>query len=239
MMGRPLARATARRLGHNVSFAPLVRPDGGVGNGLHIHMSLQDINGMPVTYDPGTATGLSETAGRFVAGILKHLPALCAITAPGVVSYNRLVPHKWSAAYNNLGTQDREAAVRICPVSEQTMAGPGEQFNFEFRAADAAASPYMVLGALVRAGLAGLDAKLPEPEDNRGDHDEATWAKKGIVRLPTSLDAALEALTADPVVSGWFSERFLEAYLSHKRTESEIMRELTLEEQCARYAAVY
>lgn len=236
---RELARATARRLGHNVSFAPLVRPDGGVGNGLHIHMSLQDLNGTPVTYDPNTATGLSETAGRFVAGILKHLPALCALTAPGVVSYNRLVPHKWSAAYNNLGSRDREAAVRICPISEQSIASAAEQFNFEFRAADSAASPYMVLGALVRAGLAGMDAKLPEPEDNRGDHDEAELAKRGVVRLPTSLEAALDAFSADPVVSGWLSDRFRQAYLNHKRTEIEIMRELTLEEQCERYAAVY
>ena len=236
---RELAHATARRLGHGVSFSPLVGPDGGVGNGLNIHMSLQDLNGLPVTYDPGTATGLSEVAGRFVAGILKHLPALCALTAPGVVSYKRLVPRKRSAAYNNLGTRDREAAVRLCPISEQALSRPEDQFNFEFRAADCAASPYMVLGALVRAGLAGLDAKLPEPRDNRGDHDEAELARRGVVRLPTSLGAALEALAADPIASGWLSDRFLQAYLSHKRTEIEIMKDLTLEERCARYAEVY
>ena len=61
---------------------------------------------------------LAKTAGQFVAGILKYLDAIVAITAPSVVSYLRLTPHRWSAAFNNLGFRDREASVRICPVSD-------------------------------------------------------------------------------------------------------------------------
>ncbi|MGF1610480.1 MAG: glutamine synthetase family protein [Kiloniellales bacterium] len=239
---RELARATAIRLGQRVSFAPMVRPDGGVGNGLHIHMSLRDLNGRPVTYDPDSPSGLSEPAGRFVAGILRHMPALCAFTAPSVVSYARLVPHKWSAAYNNLGTRDREAGVRICPLNPRAGTDAAEQFNFEYRAADSTASPYVALGVLVRAGLEGLKAKLPAPPDTPnvpGDLDDAAWAKRGIVRLPQSLGTALDALEADTAARAWLPPAFLDAYLRYKRFEIGLMEGLSLDELCARYSEAY
>jgi glutamine synthetase len=82
--------------------------------------------------------------------------ALCAITAPSVISYERLRPNAWSASVTNLGHRDREAFLRICPVSERPGADVAKSFNLEFRAADAAAAPYLALGAMVRAGLDGL-----------------------------------------------------------------------------------
>jgi len=242
VMVREMARAVAARLGEKVSFAPMVRPDGGVGNGLHIHMSLQDLEGRPVTFDPDSPTGLSRAAGSFVAGVLKHMPALCAFTAPSTVSYQRLVPNKWSAAYNNMGTRDREAAVRICPVNGVSGTAAAEQFNFEYRAADAAASPYLTLAAILKAGLEGLHADLPTPDDTRGcpaGESDDHWRAKGIVRLPTSLDAALAALAADPAASSWFSPTFLDAYRRYKRCEIELMADLTPEELCQRYAEAY
>ena len=239
---RELAKATAIRLGERVSFAPMVRPDGGVGNGVHIHMSLQDLDGRPVTYDRATATKLSQTGGSFVAGVLKHMPALCAITAPSVVSYQRLVPNKWSAAYNNLGTRDREAGVRICPTSKVGGGDTLTQFNVEYRAADAAASPYLALGALVWAGVEGLKADLPPPADHHGmpaDFDEAAWKEKGVVRLPQSLSAALDTLEADSAARSWFPELLLTAYLRYKRFEVDLMKDKTLEELCAQYGEAY
>ncbi len=239
---RQMARAAATRLGEAVSFAPMVRPDGGVGNGVHVHMSLCDLDGRPVSYDPKSPTGLSETAGRFVAGMLRHLPALCAISAPSVVSYQRLVPNKWSAAYTNMGLRDREAALRICPLSEVGGRDAAGQFNFEYRAADGAANPYLLLGALVRAGIEGLRANLPTPDDNRGvpgELDDAAWAARGIRRLPQSLDQALRDLEHDEAARAWFPEALLDAYLRYKRSEIEQMQGLTLEELCAKYGEAY
>lgn len=115
VMMRELARATADRHGEKISFSPVVDPDG-VGNGVHIHMSLiGDEDGAPAMYDAGGPGGLSKPARHFVAGILHNLPSLISLLAPSVISYARLNPHRWSAAYNNLGYRDREAAVRICP----------------------------------------------------------------------------------------------------------------------------
>ena len=104
--------------------------------------------GAPATYDAGAPGGvLRELAASFVAGILRHLPALTALTAPSARPYLRLQPHHWSSSYTWFGDRDREASLRICPV----MIGgrdPAAQFNIEYRPADATASPHLALAAI-------------------------------------------------------------------------------------------
>ena len=89
----------------------------GVGNGVHIHMSLQDASGAPVTYAAGGPMGLSMAAQHFCAGVLHHLPAICAITAPSPVSYLRLTPNRWAPTAIDIVQQDRGArAARLSGV---------------------------------------------------------------------------------------------------------------------------
>lgn len=238
---RELARAVARIHGHHVSFSPAVTPDV-VGNGVHIHMSLTDRSGLPVLYDADRPHGLSVLGSRFVAGILHHAPALCAVTAPSVVSYLRLVPHRWSAAWTNVGFRDREACVRICPVLERAGAAIAPQFNVEFRAADATANPYLALGALVYAGLDGIRLQMQLPAITTEDPerlDEAERAGQGIRRLPQSLDEALDAFVADPAMRTWFPPALYEAYLAHKRCELTLMADAERDERCRRYKEAY
>ena len=238
---REIARATAHRLGHKASFAPMAAADG-IGNGVHVHMSLWDRDRRPVTYDPKAPYGLGAVAGQFVAGILRHMPALCAITAPSLVSYLRLTPHRWSASFSNLGYRDREAGVRIAPVFQTPGANAAEQYNFEYRAADAAANPYLALAVLVHAGLDGIRQRLPAPQAMESDPTTVAPEElraRGIVRLPQSLAEALDALMADTVVRGWFPPPLLEAYLRYKRWEIGYLGNLPPDEQCRRYAESY
>ena len=239
---RELARAAARRMGGRASFTPILRPNA-VGNGVHVHFSLLDEDsGEPIDYDADRPSGLSDRAGSFLAGIRAKLPALTALTAASTISYLRLVPHRWSAAYNNLGRQDREAALRICPVFETTGVDRARQFHFEYRAADGAASPYLLLGALVWAGLHGMRQGLPAPAVTESDPSAMTeqeLAERDLHRLPRSLTEALDLLAADEDLKSWLGPVLHDAYLRHKRCEAELMAKLTPEDQCARYAEVY
>ncbi|MCW4115879.1 glutamine synthetase family protein [Aurantimonas sp. MSK8Z-1] len=238
---KELARATAHRLGHRVTFAPRVAPDG-LGSGVHIHFSLWTETGEPISFDPDRPFGVSERAGSFLAGVLRHMPALCAFTAPTAVSYLRLVPNTWTGVWSNLGYHDREAGIRICPVFGASRKA-ARQFNFEFRAADATANPYLQLAAIIRAGLAGLRDGAPTPEPTTGIDpgvmDEAERAARGIRRLPSSAGAALDALEADAAASAFLSPALTQAYLANKRSELELTRAWSPEELCARYAEVY
>jgi len=238
---RELARAAARVHGHHVSFSPAVTPDV-VGNGVHIHMSLSDRSGQPVMYGADRPHGLSQLGCSFVAGILHHAPALCALTAPSVVSYLRLVPHRWAAAWTNAGFRDREACVRICPVLETPGAAIAPQFNIEFRAADATANPYLALGALVHAGLDGIVRQMTLPAITTSDPeflDPEERGRKGIVRLPQTLDEALDAFAADQALQSRFPSTLYETYLAHKRCEATLMAKVERDECCRRYEEAY
>ena len=222
---RELARAVAAGFGHRAVLAPMLTPDG-TGNGTHIHWSLLDAAGQPATYDPAGQHGLSPAAEHFCAGLLHHMPALVAITAPSAASYYRLRPGRWAPTLADLGVRDRGSAVRICPVHTAAPGGIAPQFNVEFRVADAAASPYLALGALVWAGLDGLRGRRL-----LADHRPAP--------LPASLDAALAAFGGSPAVAGWFGPALHDAYLCFKRAELKALDGLDEAAVCDRYAAIY
>ncbi|PZR13351.1 MAG: glutamine synthetase [Azospirillum brasilense] len=238
---RLLVQALAAQKGWQASFSPKTAPDG-VGNGVHIHLSLRDAEGRPVMRDESRPGALSERAGRFCAGIVRHMPGLMALTAPSLVSYLRLQPHHWSAAYACLGERNREAGLRICPVATLGGGDAAKQMNVEFRATDATANAYLALAGLITAGLAGLAEELPQPALVNADPSELspeTLVERGVRRLPGDLPAALEAFQADPVLMGWVPPLLAGCLLSVKRKEMSLMHGLDPAALCERYRAVY
>ncbi len=223
---RELARAIAWRTGQRAVFAPMMAPDG-IGNGTHVHLSLW--NGeAPVTYDPSATLGISKQSAPFFAGVLAHLPAICAFSAPSVASYYRLTPNRWAPVHADLGVQDRGAAVRVAPVFPTSPEEPERQFNVEFRVADGSNCPYLALGAIVWAGVDGLARGLTLPP-----------ADAEAPLLPRSLEAALAALETDEARVNWWSNETNSAYLAFKRAEIGALEGASPEQVCERYAAVY
>lgn len=238
---RQIIHAVAASLEEEVTFTPL-RDPAGIGNGVHIHFSFLDDSGRPATYDPDGKYRMSRLAGQFSAGILKYLDSILAITAPALVSYGRLTPHRWSAAFNNLGLQDREASVRICPVSAMSDIEVARQFNIEFRAGDACASPYLQLAAIVHAGCQGIADDLPVPDATEEDLaalSPEVLATRGLFRLPASLPEALARFAGNTTVKSWFPEPFPEVYLLHKQGELAFLEGKTEAEIHAAYERAY
>lgn len=238
---RETVRELSRNRGWHCSFAPKTAVDG-VGNGVHIHFSFRDSKGAPATHDPAQPGGVSAVAGSFVAGILRHLPALTAFTAPSPISYLRLQPHHWSSSYTWFGDRDREASLRICPVNRVGKTDPAKVFNIEYRPADACACPHLALGVMVRAGLEGIRGKLGAPPLFSGDPEALDDGKRrqlGLKRLPQSLAAALDELLADATVRGWFAPVAVETYVGMKRMEMKLAGENVDDAMCRRYAGIY
>lgn len=233
---RELVRDLATRRGHNVTFTPIAAA-GATGNGVHIHLSLQDESGLPVLYAPGRPGSLSGLGAQFAAGVLRHAAALSSLTAPSPISFLRLKPHRWSTGGVFLGERNREALVRIsptCTIGGQTSAG---QFNLEYRAADATANPWIALGALIRAGLEGITSSYAEPTvwpENTSEDELA-----GVPALPASLTEALTALEADDAVRAWFAPDLLSTYLAVKRFEIDTLEPLSADERIERIRHVY
>ncbi len=239
---REMARAVAWRLGHRATFTPMLDSQG-IGNGTHIHFSLCDQAGAPAMHDPSAPYGLAEKARHFAAGILHHMPAITAVTAPSMVSYARLTPNRWAPTWTNLGYRDRGASLRVCPVfAPESPAEAAHQFHLEYRVCDATASPYMALGALVWAGVDGMRRAMTlPPPSTRGfwDMSEDERVAAGARPLPRTLTDALAALSTTKAAQEWFGELFLDVYLRFKRAEQRALGGLGTEAIFARYAEVY
>ena len=238
---REVVREIARLHGWRASFAPKTAV-AGVGNGVHIHFSFAGAKQKPTGFDAAKPGRMSDLMASFCAGVLKHMPALVALTAPSPISGLRLKPHNWSSSYTWLGERDREASLRICPTMGFGGRDPARQFNLEYRAADATASPHLALTALIRAGLEGIAAKLPSPPIFAGDPDalsEADRQKLSLFRLPDTLDAALDCLMADSKATNWLSRSAIDTYVGMKRMELKLCRGIEIDDLCRKYAQIY
>jgi glutamine synthetase len=217
---REALRGVARAQGLVVSLAPKPFPEA-AGNGLHVHLSLIGADGGNAFADPGAPDGLSATARGFVAGLLDHLPALCALTAPSAGSYRRLVPRAWAGAWRCWGHDNREAAVRAC----SPLAGHEEATtNLEYKPCDPSAGPYLALGALVAAGLDGIERGLEPPPPVAVDPARLTERERGerrIELLPRNPAEALDALEADAVLLAALGDPLARSYVAVRRAEWE------------------
>ena len=218
-------KAIASQHGYVASFAPKPFPDE-IGSGGHLHLSLWDTEtDKNALYDPESPSELSHLGTRFVAGLLAHLPALSAITCPTVNSYRRLQPHAWASAFVCYGFDNREAAVRI---PSTFWGNPAASTNIELKTVDNSSNPYLALGTVIAAGLDGIARELdpgPPLDVDPGLLDEAERERRGYARLPSSLDAALDALEADAVITKALGPELTQAYVAVRRSEAAAYRD--------------
>ena len=232
---RETVRGVATQHGIIASFLPKIVEDK-AGSGCHINFSLwrEDKN---ISGDPNQASGISSEASAFVSGILDHLPALTAITIPSKTSYRRIKPHLWAGAFRAWGYQNREGAVRVSGNPEGTRAS-----RFEFKTADATANPFFALGALIAAGVDGLERSLALPEEitvDPGLIPEAERIAKGIDLLPQNLGEAIDALRKDEVLMKALGNSLGKSFVAVRQCEWEALKDMSLEEEVALLAERY
>src|SRR5690606_25878680 len=190
---RDTVRALARDAGLLATFMP--KPFAtSAGNGLHAHLSLQAA-GDGADRSSGEEPGeISRELSHFVGGVLAHAPALCGVASPTVNSYKRLQPSSWAPAHVAYGSGNRSALVRI----------PGStRKRLEFRAGDCTCNPYLLLTALLAAGIDGVEREAAPGEPAQFDLGHASDDQlrgKDIKMLPRSAGEALVAIEADDVV---------------------------------------
>jgi glutamine synthetase len=219
LLVRETIRAVATRHGLVASLAPKPWPEN-AGNGCHIHFSLWEGRSNRF-YEAGREDHLSDTARSFIAGVLAHLPALCALTAPSFNSYHRIVPQFWAGAFRCWGHDNREAPVR---VASPFRGSEEASTNAELKASDASCNPYLALGGLIAAGLDGLERGLEPPDPVEVDPaslSEEERAARGVDRIPTTQAEALDALAADGLLLGALGEELAGSYMAVRRSEWE------------------
>lgn len=208
-----VVRTIAKRHGLHATFMP--KPRFGInGSGMHINMSMSK-DGINIFDDPNGKLGLSEDAYHFIAGIMKHIHGMTAITNPLVNSYKRLVPGYEAPVYVAWSAKNRSPLIRI-PASR------GSGTRVELRCPDPAANPYLALAVCLAAGLDGIKNKLTPPDSVDRNIFEMTEEEKnnlGIKSLPSSLKEATQALEENEFIKNVLGAHTTKKYLEAKKSE--------------------
>lgn len=217
---RETLRGIANESGLVASLAP--KPFANqAGNGCHLHLSAWDAESKANLFYSESEHGLSAAGRQFIAGILKHLPALLALTCSSVNSYRRLKPKSWSSAYTCWGFENREAAVRV----PTTYWGHEEgSTNLEIKCVDSSSNPYFALAGAIACGLDGIKHKLEPAEPIDTDPSLFTAAEQkrlGIKRLPTTLQESLRRLSHDALLMDVLGQQLAQTFITVKTSEVE------------------
>ncbi|MGW2619853.1 glutamine synthetase [Streptomyces sp. NPDC001500] len=234
---RQTIRAVARRHGLRVSFSPAPLAQG-VGNGGHVHLSAWR-EGVNLHTGGGRRHGMTADAEAFAAGVLDRLPALTAVTAPSPASRLRLKPSQWAGVFTAWGLETRECALRLV---RGTAGRRAELANLEVKPVDLAANPYLALGCLIAAGLAGVASGAALPEETRGDPVRLAAedaAARGVRRLPASLAEAVAAFRTDEVLRAALGPVLADAVTAVRQGEIDAVDGLDDERVAAAYRWVY
>ncbi len=214
MLFKYIVKNVARGHGKTVTFMP--KPVfGDNGSGMHTHQSIWK-NGKPVFAGNGYA-GLSEQALYYIGGILKHAKSLAAFTNPTTNSYKRLVPGFEAPVNLAYSARNRSAAIRIPTYSASPKAK-----RVEVRFPDPSCNPYLAFGAMLMAGLDGIENKLDPGEAL--DKDLYDLPPEELLQVPQivgSLEEALDSLQADHEYlkkGDVFTEDAIDKWIEYKRT---------------------
>ena len=215
LMFKYIVKNTAKKNGKTVTYMP--KPIfGDNGSGMHVHSSLW-LKGKPLFAGGGYA-GLSETALYYIGGILKHAPALLAITNPTLNSYKRLVPGFEAPVNLAYSQSNRSASIRVPMYSASPKAK-----RIEFRCPDPTCNPYLAFSAILMAGLDGIQNRIDPGEPLDKDiYDMSPEELKDVPSTPESLGHALKALQEDHeflLKGDVFTEDVINTWINYKITK--------------------
>jgi glutamine synthetase len=203
---------------HDIMVTLMPKPSADTaGNSLHVHLSIWD---RECTQDLTPSTeddiSLSKLGTWFMGGLLAHAPALTAVGSPTVNSYKRLQPGSWAPANTYWGRGNRSGVVRI--------PGVGGRRHIEYRSPDNTTQPYLLMCALLAAGLDGIRRQIDPGPPFEGDVGHMTpeeIERHHLGFLPRTLPEALDALERDELVCAALGPEILKHFLAVKRGELE------------------
>ncbi|MFZ8888138.1 MAG: type I glutamate--ammonia ligase [Aquiluna sp.] len=187
------------------------------GSGMHTHFSLFE-GDKNAFFDASAEYHLSNTARKFMAGVLKHAPEITLVTNQFVNSYKRLWGGGEAPSYVSWGHNNRSALIRV-PLHKPEKA---QSTRIEYRAMDSAANPYLAYSLLLSAGLKGIEENYElqvETEDDVWSLSDMERRAMGIEALPQSLDHAIRKLEESELAAEVLGERVFSYVLANKRNE--------------------
>lgn len=225
---------------HNLHATFMPKPVAGIaGSGMHVHQSLSSIESRDNLFvDSSDSYGLSEIARQFMAGQLHHARGMCAVVAPIINSYRRLVAGYEAPVYISWARMNRSALIRVPSIR----AGSTSATRIELRSPDPSCNPYLAYAVMLAAGLDGIEKQmeLPAPvEENLYHFTNEDLARRNVGTLPTTLGEAIQDMAANDVVREALGDHVFERLTEAQTQEWDAFRLHVTEWERTRYLEAY
>ncbi|MBT9159629.1 MAG: glutamine synthetase family protein [Dehalococcoidia bacterium] len=235
MTYRLVVKQIAMQHGVYATFMP--KPVFGInGSGMHVHQSLF-IGDRNAFFDKDAEYHLSETARRYIAGLLKHAPEITSVTNQWVNSYKRLVPGYEAPVYLSWARRNRADLIRI----PEYQPGRERAARIEFRSPDPVCNPYLAFSVMLAAGLKGIEKgyDVPDPvSENVYEMTEEERARRGIGTLPASLLEAILLTEKSELVREALGDHVFENFIKNKKIEWDKYRMQVTDYELKRYLPI-
>jgi glutamine synthetase len=204
---RSAVKQICRRHGYHASF--MCRPafPNAMSSGWHLHQSLADTQGRNLFAPAEEGELLSRVGRHYLAGLIAGAAEAVAFSTPTINGYKRYRAHSLAPDRIVWASDNRGAMLRVVGAANPAAA------RIENRIGEPAANPYLYLASQLATGLAGVAAAREPPAPADAPY-EATAPL-----LPTSLGAALDALTHGHILRAAFGKEFIDYYTTIKRAE--------------------
>jgi glutamine synthetase len=201
---RSAVKQIARRHGYHATFMCRPKLPNVMSSGWHLHQSLAKAGRNAFTSE---REDLSDVGKQWLAGLLAHARACCALATPTLNGYKRYRPYSLAPDRVVWGKENRGALLRV-------VGGPGNPATrIENRIGEPAANPYLYFASQVHAGRDGMARRLPLPPSADTPYEAKAEP------LPHTLSQALEALRANTVLREGLGESFVDYYCRIKEAE--------------------
>ena len=205
---RHIVRRVARQNNMHATF--MAKPlNGGSGSGMHVHMSVTDLDGKNLFAAEDSDHAVhSDLMRKVLAGIMQHNLELQIIAQPTQNDYKRIVDYSFSPTQVCWGLDNRLVGVRCI-----THAGPGTRIEVRWAAADA--NPYLVAQGYLQAALDGIRNDYALIPQSIGDvHLDET-----LVRFATSMRDSLANFSSSSWALDCFGKDFVENFTVMQHNE--------------------
>jgi glutamine synthetase len=198
-------------------------------------MSLKK-DGKNVFYDEKMPSKLSDTANKFIAGLLKYTPDMACLTNPTVNSYKRFTPGYQAPCYISWSERNRSLLVRVPATKQEADA------RVELRSPDPTANPYLALAACLKAGMMGIKNNEPLPPSidvNIYKLSDKEREALGIKNLPISLNEAIRIAKRSDFIKELLGDSLASSYLEAKEEEYGEYRQTINQWEIEKYLIAY
>ncbi|MBB1250605.1 glutamine synthetase family protein [Rhizobium sp. G21] len=180
------------------------------GSSSHVHQSLWSLDGKPLFFDPNGRYGMSKLMEHYVAGLLAHAGEITLALAPYINSYKRFVAGTFAPTKAVWSKDNRTAGYRLC--------GDGTKgIRIECRVGGSDLNPYIAFGALLAAGIDGIEKKMELEDPFSGD----AYGAAGVREVPKTLRDATDMFTSSTLLRDAFGDDVVDHYTRAARWEQE------------------